>query len=100
MTDIVYPIPGTFFEKNKYIRNLYEPLIEKDGLTWDSLNLTETVQLNIRGWFRGVLVKPANLSYHFEKDDDDEETNLCLDFSLPSSSYATVMLDAMIGKHT
>jgi tRNA pseudouridine13 synthase len=117
--DLVLPLPGRkiVYPKNE-IAQIYENLMEKDGIsmTTPATKVKEFSQEAMPGGYRHVLFKPKDLEYSVLRY-DDKETELAqtdadvlngapplvlpengkylalrLAFSLPSSTYATMLI--------
>ncbi|KAG7671010.1 hypothetical protein Ndes2437A_g04655 [Nannochloris sp. 'desiccata'] len=117
--DLVLPLPGhnVLYPKNE-IAQIYETLLQKDGIsmTSSSHKVKEFSQAIMPGGYRHVLFKPTDLEYSVLRY-DNKETGLAqtdadvlngssklvlpengkylalkLSFSLPSSTYATMLI--------
>jgi len=117
--DLVLPLPGhnVLYPKNE-IAHIYEILLQKDGIsmTSSSHKVKEFSQAVMPGGYRHVLYKPTDLEYSVLRY-DNKETRLAqidldvlngssklvlpengkylalkLSFSLPSSTYATMLI--------
>jgi len=97
MTNLTLPIFGTQFLDNEHARALYEPIAKSAGISLEDFELPRELGITFRGWHRPMFTIPQNLSYTFEEFEDT--THLVLDFRLPPSCYATVMLEGLTGVH-
>jgi tRNA pseudouridine13 synthase len=117
--DLVLPLPGpnVLYPENE-IAQIYEKLMKKDGLSMTSSphKIRDFSHAAIPGGYRHVLCKPTDLEYSVLRY-DDKETELSqtdadvlngapkivlpengkylalrLSFSLPSSTYATMLI--------
>lgn len=119
LTDIVMPIPGykVSYPKNEALKQVYIDLLNADGLTKGFESLNHAVDMYaLPGDYRIIYNKVTNVSWRSIKyDEPDEELTVSdidiirgrapkadqesgnyeaviLDFSLPSSTYATMAL--------
>ena len=94
-----YPLPGyeTKLGNDSFSRKVKE-LLAKDGLTLDSFKVRRMPELGVKGELRAAIVKPKNLKLgKFEEDElNKSKAKVLISFDLPSGSYATVLLDALV----
>ena len=68
-------------------------LMKKDGIKVDDFLMKHMPELKCSGGERNRILKPKDLKYRIEEDDFNEnKLKVILNFSLPSGSYATVIL--------
>lgn len=111
--DVVLPLPGsrTLFPAND-IAEVYHRIAHRDGLslTEDCHKVKEFSQSSLPGTYRHLIYKPHDLEYHATRYDDDKHNEdleskfsnssittgkylaLKLSFTLPSSTYATMLI--------
>ncbi len=73
--------------KDDYINEDEREILEKLGITRDSFKIKSMPELSMRGSFRSMLAPVKDLATEIE------EKRMRLDFSIPSGSYATVLIN-------
>ncbi|CAO1319707.1 unnamed protein product [Diamesa tonsa] len=120
--DMVLPLPGFDIKyPNNSVADIYRELLEKDGLSSEKLK-TNNKDYSLGGAYRKVFIKPEKLSWSF-KNYTDQDSNLILsdiekhnkvtetkydgtlkslvlNFFLPSSTYATMLLRELLKEDT
>jgi len=89
LQNLMFATPGIRCQGHPYFRKVYDPMLEKYGLTWDDFDLTPYGLYFSMGGLRRVIIKPKNLTWLFNSPD------LSLKFELPCSTYATALMDQM-----
>ena len=98
--DLALPLPGCMIDYPENLKSLYESLLAEDGLTSESF-VADVKSLSLTGAYRRCLVIPKDLELRELKyaDMNDEEPSesgdirgIEISFTLPSSSYATMLL--------
>lgn len=93
--DVVLPLPGSSiaFPENA-TKDIYHNLLSIDRIDKTSFKLKK-LGFNVQGSYRNIIVKPSNLTWelsHSSSMQDKSKADLLLEFDLPSSSYATMMI--------
>jgi len=101
LEDVVLPMHGgrTMLPSNA-AGDVIRAILERDGLadTARVFSPTDIRDFNLPGAYRRLVVKPSDFQWSFSTENDSEEKdsnpklNLKLEFSLPSSSYATMLI--------
>ena len=91
--DIVFPLPGTsiMLPENESTK-LYQDMLLADGVSLERFRVMKKIGFNITGAYRKIVVKPEGLSWKWLNDTCD----ICMEFKLPPSSYATVLLKGVL----
>ncbi|RNA28268.1 pseudouridylate synthase 7 -like protein [Brachionus plicatilis] len=118
--DVILPLPGhnILYPQNE-IKDFYVEVLKSDGLTLESFK-NKIKDFSLSGDYRNILVKPKNMEYeivnyseknanlvksdwdlidpsrqedlHATSDCTERMKAICLEYSLPTSSYATMAL--------
>ena len=98
--DILFPLPGTLvmYPENE-TKSIYNEILQEDGIQASDFHVRKLSINHIPGSYRGVLSFPTELKYNL-KTGDDGEVDLHMDFILPSSSYATVLMRELLHSET
>jgi len=126
MDEIVMPMPGSQVSVDGWLADMYREMLAADGLTPASLTSSRQPEYRLRGSYRALVQRPRDMSCKVRayRDADlalvasDEEQligltppaeadsegkpllALTLVFSLPPSSYATILLRELLRTDT
>ena len=91
--DILFPLPGTLVQyPENETKSIYEEILQEDGIQPKDFHARKLNINHIPGSYRNALSYPTELKHSLETTGDEGIINLHLDFILPSSTYATVLI--------
>ncbi|KAH9197850.1 hypothetical protein AeNC1_000217 [Aphanomyces euteiches] len=119
--DVVLPVHGysTLLPKND-VAKIYERCAKDDGVDFSILKRDQSPEYNLPGTYRHVVCKPKKVSHSIKRYDDEtiplvqsdvdilmnrtevesipdgKYRGICLQFILPSSSYATIAIRELL----
>jgi tRNA pseudouridine13 synthase len=115
ITDVVMPLPGyAVHMPTHHIASRYAEILAKDGMTMESFR-NKIKEFSLPGGYRKIVHRPRDMAFHIAKFDGDNEkiaaddfdilrgkvppvktegnhNAVVLSFTLPSSTYATMLL--------
>jgi tRNA pseudouridine13 synthase len=91
LSDVVLPLPGYGMVYPPHLLQLYNDILEGDGLSMDKLKNNKMAETSMRGAYRHLIEVPSRVSYSFEEEGNPAAA-VVLRYALGSGCYATIAL--------
>ena len=101
MSNAIVPLLGYLIQfRDPEFKIIYENLMEHEGITLDAFTFRSMPELRSEGNERNMIIELGTISCTYSKDERHKGKTKCvMNFTLPSGSYATMIIKKMFSQN-